>query len=159
MGQKMNTWFSLILNFFYTNGSLSRYLYPVLLNRVTYLESTKSKSFGGRWDFSFKKWCVNFDNPNFQNVSLDVFHPCRNGEFVVLFPQRMMEFIVTNSNSNPLFRWKESLCTPSTLLLWPLHQVSYHFPIRLLLPQVLSYHHQMHSLLLLLYQRMRLFFI
>ena len=62
-------------------NKLSMYLYPVLLTRVAYPDKTKTKSFGARWDSSSKKWCVNFDNPNFQNGLLDVYLHYRNGEF------------------------------------------------------------------------------
>ena len=68
---------------FYTNGSLSRYLYPVLLTRVTYNDNAAIKILGARWDFDFKKWCVNFDNSYFQSGALDVYHPFRNGEFII----------------------------------------------------------------------------
>ena len=50
-----NKWVSLMTNFFYTNGSLSRYLYPVLLARVGYLDNSVIKNLGAKWDLVSKK--------------------------------------------------------------------------------------------------------
>ena len=83
-----------------------------------------------RWSKYVKKWCVNF-----QNGLLDVYHHCRNEEFVMNYFIGL--FLTLTLIPYFLFRWKESLNRPSTLLSRPIHYVSCHFP---LLPQVSTYH-------------------
>ena len=73
-------WYSNKSNYCYTNGSLSQYLYLIILNNVRYpFDNPKVKKFGARWNPDIKRFWVFFQNTHFLDGSLDRFHPSRNG--------------------------------------------------------------------------------